>query len=107
MGVSPFQDAHLLFLALGLRRARGQVQADHRELAVARLEIAALGVEGRVAEPIEDGVGLARQVEADAAVAGLAGRIEHDAPAFRMGIRMRVELLAGDARLLQADDIGA
>jgi hypothetical protein len=99
------EEAELRGLAMRPGRTRRQVNRDDPELAEARLDIAALGVELLAGEPSPDLIGRLAAHQCDAAIAlflgeGVAGGKSLQA----VEPRVEIELLALD--LLQAHHVG-
>src|SRR5882672_819944 len=99
------EEAELRRLAVRAGGARRHVKGNHPQLAEARLDVAAFGVELAAGEAALHLVGRSAAVERDAAVALLlrkrvAGLVELEA----VELRVEVGLLA--LHLLQADDVG-
>ena len=92
-------------LPVRARRTGGQVQRDHRQLAVVGFEEAPFGVEFLHAEAHDNALRLAPAVQRDASVALLLGRMQVPL------VSLEAERPVGEIRLLrlyflQADDVG-
>src|SRR6185503_18132325 len=100
------EEAELRRLAMRAGRARRHVERDHPQLAEARLDIAALGVELATPEAAPDFVGRLAAVERDPAVALLLGERVAGLEDFQaVELRVEVDLLA--LHFLQAHHVGA
>src|SRR5690606_41845695 len=96
-----------VFRLLAIRRARPgrQVEGDHRQVLVDRLEVAPFRIELLVAEADDEPLGRPPAIESDPAIALLLGRMEvplelADAPHLLRNIGL------GGLDLLDTDEIG-
>src|SRR5712671_2379329 len=104
MGEEMLQEAKLRSLAMRSGRARRQVDRDHPELAEARLDVAAFGIELLAGKAAPDLIGLPFAIQRHAAVAFFLGEaVAGGVPFEAVQGRVEIGLLALD--LLQADHV--
>src|SRR5260221_9083417 len=105
MNQEPLEEAKFRRLTVRTGRARRQVERDHPQLAEARFDIAALGVELAHREAAPHLVGRGAAIERDAAVALLLGERVAGVEGLQ-AVQLRVEVGLVALQHLQADHVG-